>query len=69
MAIAKENGEKILENKSVGLINRIKYFLGEIFIYGPLKNRMGLSKTKVGYTAGEAIGPEIFQFLDLWVLI
>ena len=40
MAIAKENGEKILENKSVGLINRIKHFLGEIFIYGPLKNRM-----------------------------
>ena len=62
MSIAKENGEKILENKSVGVINRIKYFLGEIFIYGPLKNRMGLSKTKVGYTAGEAIGPEIFQF-------
>ena len=62
MSIAKENGEKILENKSVGLVNRIKYFFGELFIYGPLKNRMGLTKTKVGYTAGEAIGPEIFQF-------
>jgi long-chain acyl-CoA synthetase len=62
MAIAKLNGEKILENKSVGLVNRIKYFLGDIFVYGPLKNRMGFSNTKVGYTAGEAIGPEIFQF-------
>ena len=46
MSIAKENGEKILENKSVGLVNRIKYFFGELFIYGPLKNRMGLTKTK-----------------------
>ncbi len=62
MAVAKENGEKILEKRSVGLMNRLKYFLGDLFIYGPLKNRMGLSKTKVGYTAGEAIGPEIFQF-------
>jgi long-chain acyl-CoA synthetase len=36
--------------------------LGEFFVYGPLKNRMGLTKMKVGYTAGEAIGPEIFKF-------
>ena len=62
MAVAKKNGEKILEKKNIGLINRLKYILGDIFVYGPLKNRMGLSNTKVGYTAGEAIGPEIFQF-------
>tara|TARA_B100000029_G_scaffold461985_1_gene494119 strand:- start:167 stop:1198 length:1032 start_codon:yes stop_codon:yes gene_type:complete len=62
MAVAKKNGERILEKKNIGLINRLKYILGDIFVYGPLKNRMGLSNTKVGYTAGEAIGPEIFQF-------
>ena len=62
MGVAKKYGEKILEKKGVGLINRLKYSLGDLFIYGPLKNRMGLSKTKVGYTAGEAIGPEIFRF-------
>ena len=62
MDVAKKYGEQILEKKGVGLINRLKYSLGDLFIYGPLKNRMGLSKTKVGYTAGEAIGPEIFRF-------
>ena len=62
MGVAKKYGEQILEKKGVGLINRLKYSLGDLFIYGPLKNRMGLSKTKVGYTAGEAIGPEIFRF-------
>merc|ERR1712173_257830 len=31
-------------------------------IYGPLKNTHGFSRVRVGYTAGEAIGPEIFDF-------
>jgi len=40
----------------------LKYRLGEFFVYGPLKNRMGMTNMKIGYTAGEAIGPEIFRF-------
>jgi long-chain acyl-CoA synthetase len=43
-------------------LDRIKYNLGELMIYGPLKNTLGLSRVRVGYTAGEAIGPEIFDF-------
>ena len=62
MALAKRVGGDILDGKSVGLIDRIKYFLGDIFVYGPLKNTLGFSKIRVGYTAGEAIGPEIFDF-------
>jgi long-chain acyl-CoA synthetase len=45
-----------------GLGDRLKYWLGELLVYGPLKNRMGLTNMRVGYTAGEAIGPEIFRF-------
>jgi long-chain acyl-CoA synthetase len=55
-------GGDILDGKSVGLGSRIKYFLGDLAVYGPLKNTLGLSKVRVGYTAGEAIGPEIFEF-------
>ncbi|MGE0846458.1 MAG: AMP-binding protein, partial [Flavobacteriaceae bacterium] len=44
------------------LKGRLLYWLGEMLVYGPLKNRFGLSRIKVGYTAGEAIGPEIFRF-------
>ena len=33
-----------------------------MLVYGPLKNVLGLSRVRVGYTAGEAIGPEIFAF-------
>ncbi|MGI9400793.1 MAG: AMP-dependent synthetase/ligase [Rhizobiaceae bacterium] len=62
MDVARKTGEKVLNGEQVGFSNRLKYWLGEIFVYGPLKNRMGLTKMKVGYTAGEAIGPEIFRF-------
>ncbi|MDA7430483.1 AMP-binding protein [Primorskyibacter aestuariivivens] len=59
---AREVGPKILDGHSVGTLDRIKYALGEFMVYGPLKNALGFSKVRVGYTAGEAIGPEIFDF-------
>ena len=46
----------------MGVWNRVKYAVGEFLIYQPLKNSLGLSRVRVGYTAGEAIGPEIFEF-------
>lgn len=62
MDVAEKVGEKILNGQQVTQWNRLKYFFGEFFVYGPLKNRLGFSRMKVGYTAGEAIGPEIFRF-------
>ncbi|MDC1052656.1 AMP-binding protein, partial [Planktomarina temperata] len=62
MAHAKRVGPALLSGASVGFIDRVKYFLEDIFIYGPLKNTLGLSRVRIGYTAGEAIGPELFDF-------
>ena len=59
---ARRWGEKILNKESVPLTARLVYALGDFFVYAPLKNRFGLSRIRVGYTAGEAIGPEIFRF-------
>ena len=59
---ARKWGEKILNKEKVPLSARLIYGLGELLVYGPLKNRFGFSKIRVGYTAGEAIGPEIFRF-------
>lgn len=59
---ARKVGPKILDGHRVGLMDRLKYSLGEFLVYGPLKNALGFSKVRVGYTAGEAIGPEIFDF-------
>ncbi len=59
---ARAVGGAILDGKPVGPWARVKYLLGSILIYGPLKNTLGISRVRVGYTAGEAIGPEIFEF-------
>ena len=59
---ASKVGAPLLDGKSISFLSRIKYSLGEFFIYAPLKNALGLSRVRVGYTAGEAIGPEIFEF-------
>jgi long-chain acyl-CoA synthetase len=55
-------GERILNQERVAVWNRLLYGLGDILVYAPLRNRFGLTNIKVGYTAGEAIGPEIFKF-------
>ena len=59
---AERVGEDILNGKPVAFMDRLKYWLGDLVIYGPLKNTFGFSNIRVGYTAGEAIGPEIFRF-------
>ncbi len=62
LTVARRCGEDILNRKKVGLKDRVLYWLGNILVYGPVKNRLGFSRTRVAYTAGEAIGPEIFRF-------
>ena len=62
MAHAKKVGPDMLDGKPVGSGDKLKYALGNLLVYGPLKNTLGFSRVRVGYTAGEAIGPEIFDF-------
>ncbi len=62
MSVASRCGEDRLNGKSVGLKDSLLYTIGNAMVYGPLRNRMGMTRLKVGYTAGEAIGPEIFSF-------
>jgi len=60
--VAKHHGEAVLNGESVPPLARIQYAVGEWCVYGPLKNRLGMSNVRVAYTAGEAIGPDIFRF-------
>ncbi|UXU75705.1 MULTISPECIES: long-chain fatty acid--CoA ligase [unclassified Paracoccus (in: a-proteobacteria)] len=62
MDLARRVGPALLDGKPVGLLDRLRYAIGNVLVYGPLKNTLGYSRIRVGYTAGEAIGPEIFDF-------
>jgi long-chain acyl-CoA synthetase len=62
LGVAGRWGEKILDGEKVPLGARLLYGLGNLLVYGPLMNQFGLSRIRVAYTAGEAIGPEMFRF-------
>lgn len=62
MNVARDVGGKILDRKSVMLHKRILYWIGNLLVYGPLRNTLGFSRTRIAYTAGEAIGADIFDF-------
>jgi long-chain acyl-CoA synthetase len=62
MGVAKKVGPALMDGKPVGVADRLQYALGNLLIYGPLRNTLGLSRVRVAYTAGEAIGPDLFTF-------
>ena len=51
-----------LNRRPVPLWPRLLYPLGRLLVYGPLKDNLGVRRIRTAYTAGEAIGPEIFVF-------
>jgi long-chain acyl-CoA synthetase len=62
MALARRVGPALLDKRPVAALDRLLYALGGVLVYGPLKNTLGMSRVRVAYTAGEAVGPEIFNF-------
>ena len=62
IGVARRYGEAILNKQPVPLHGRLLYALGKVLVYGPLKNVLGLSRVRTAYTAGEAIGPDLFSF-------
>ena len=62
MDVARRCGADILDGKPVSGGDRFQYWLGNLLVYGPLKNVLGMSRIRVAYTAGAAIGPDLFRF-------
>jgi long-chain acyl-CoA synthetase len=62
IGVAKQWGEKILNREPVPALARLNYAIGNMLVYAPLKNVLGMTTVRIAYTAGEAIGPELFSF-------
>ena len=62
MDVAKRCGAEILDGKPVSGSDRLAYSLANLLVIGPLKNVLGMSRVRVAYTAGAAIGPDLFRF-------
>ena len=62
MSVAQRVGPARMAGESIALLDRVVYALGNLMVYGPLRNNLGMSRVRVAYTAGEAIGPDLFSF-------
>ena len=62
MDLARKVGPSLMDGHPVGAWDRLLYALGNLMVYGPLRNTLGFSRVRVAYTAGEAIGPDLFSF-------
>ncbi len=62
MGVAKRVGPERMDGKPVSALQSALYAIGNVMVYGPLRNNLGLSRVRVAYTAGEAIGPDLFTF-------
>ena len=62
MAVAQRVGPAKMDGKPVSFVDGLLYRVGDLVMYGPLRNNLGLSRVRVAYTAGEAIGPDLFKF-------
>ena len=62
VALARRVGEPILNGERVGIVDRLLYMFCEFCVYGPLKNNLGFSRTRIAYTGGAPLGEEVFSF-------
>ncbi len=62
MALARRVGPDRMDGRPLSVADRLHYALGNLCVYGPLRNTLGFSRVRVAYTAGEAIGPDLFTF-------
>ena len=62
MDVARRYGPARRDGQSIGWLGQLLYGLGNLLVYGPLRNNLGFSRVRVAYTAGEAIGPDLFNF-------
>jgi long-chain acyl-CoA synthetase len=62
MKVAAQAGARVLDGKPVSFGDWLLYTIGDLMIYAPLRNALGMSRVRVAYTAGEAIGEDLFHF-------
>ncbi len=62
LGVARRVERSRLAHRPVPLRDRVLYGLGWLLVYGPLRDNLGMGRIRVAYTAGEAIGPELFEF-------
>ncbi len=62
MAVARRSGSEIMDGKRAPMLDRVLYAIGNLFVFAPLRNNLGMSRIQCAYTGGAAIGPDLYRF-------
>ena len=61
-ALAERCELKRSDGKSLSLADRLGLALGEFFVYGPVRDQLGLRRARWCYTGGAPLGPDTYRF-------
>jgi long-chain acyl-CoA synthetase len=62
MWLARRVGPRIVSRERVFVGSRLAYAIGNLLIYGPLRDVLGMSRVRVAYTAGDVIAPALLMY-------
>ena len=62
LGLAQDTERRRLSGQPVPAWRRLLDPIGRVLVYAPLRDNLGMRRVRRAYTAGEAIGPEIFVF-------
>jgi long-chain acyl-CoA synthetase len=62
LPIGYQVADKRLRNEPVGAGLNLAYKLGNLTVFGPLRDKLGLSRIRAAYTAGSALSPDAMRF-------
>jgi long-chain acyl-CoA synthetase len=60
--LAEQAEQRKGEGKAASLISRLSLALGEVLVYGPVRDQLGLRRARWVYTGGAPLGPDTFRF-------
>jgi long-chain acyl-CoA synthetase len=62
LALARRCGDDLLSGRAVSWRDQLLYSIGNLLIYGPLRDALGLGRIRVAYTGGAAVSPDMLRF-------
>jgi len=62
LSIGKKRAQSTMSGQSPGIAASVLYFLAERLVFGPLRDNIGLRMTRVGYSAGAAVSPDVISY-------
>ncbi len=48
--------------RSISIADRLRYWFGDVLVYGPIRDQTGLARSRIVYVIGGRANPELLSF-------